>query len=72
LLGGATLYGFIIFHEMKRKPVSDDLARLSRFIADGSLRPHIEVDAPWTQIADAAQRLMHRSFTGKAVLHVGE
>lgn len=72
LLGGATLYGFIIFHEMKRKPVSADLARLSRFIADGLLRPQIEVEASWTQIADVAERLMNRSFTGKAVLHVGE
>lgn len=72
LLGGATLYGFIIFHEMKRKPVSADLARLSRFIADGRLRPQIEVEAPWTQIGDVARRLMNRSFTGKAVLHVGQ
>ena len=72
LLGGATLYGFIIFHEMKRKPVSADLARLSRLVADDRLRPQIEVEASWTQIADIAQRLMNRSFTGKAVLHVGE
>jgi NADPH2:quinone reductase len=72
LLGGATLYGFIIFHEMKRKPVSADLSRLSRFIEDGRLRPQIEVEAPWTQIGDVAQRLMNRSFTGKAVLHIGE
>lgn len=70
LLGGATLYGFIIFHEMKRKPVSADLTRLSRFVAGGRLRPQIEVEAPWTQIGDVAQRLMNRSFTGKAVLHI--
>ena len=69
LLGGATLYGFIIFHELKRKSVSEGLTRLSRFVADGRLRPQIEVEAPWTQIGDVAQRLMNRSFTGKAVLH---
>lgn len=72
LLGGATLYGFIIFHELKRKSVSEDLSRLSRFVADGRLRPQIDVEAPWTQIGDVAQRLMNRSFTGKAVLHVGD
>lgn len=71
LLGGATLYGFIIFHELKRKSVSEGLTRLSRFVADGRLRPQIEVEAPWTQIGDVAQRLMDRSFTGKAVLYTG-
>lgn len=72
LLGGANLYGFIIFHELKRKSVSEGLGRLSRFIADGRLRPQIDVEAPWTQIGDVAQRLMNRSFTGKAVLHVAD
>ena len=72
LLGGATLYGFIIFHELKRKSVSEGLARLSRFVADGRLRPQIEVEAPWTQVGEVAQRLMNRGFTGKAVLHVGD
>ena len=71
-LGGATLYGFIIFYEMRRNPVSADLARLSSLVADGSLRPQIQVEASWTQIADVAQRLMNRDFTGKAVLYVGE
>ena len=70
LLGGANLYGFIIFHELKRKSVTEGLARLSRFIVDGRLRPQIDVEAPWTQIGDVAQRLLNRSFTGKAVLHV--
>lgn len=72
LLGGATLYGFIIFHELKRKSVTEGLDRLSRFIADGRLRPQIDVEAPWTQIGDVAQRLMNRGFTGKAVLHIGD
>ena len=70
LLGGATLYGFIIFHELKSKSVTEGLARLSRLVVDGRLRPQIDVEAPWTQIGDVAQRLLNRSFTGKAVLHV--
>ena len=71
LLGGATLYGFIIFHELKRRSVSEGLDRLGRLVVDGRLRPQIDVEAPWTQIGDVAQRLLDRSFTGKAVLHIG-
>ncbi|MDP9375560.1 MAG: alcohol dehydrogenase, partial [Chloroflexota bacterium] len=41
-----------------------------RLVAAGRLRPHIEVEAPWTAIADVAQRLLDRRFAGKAVLHV--
>jgi NADPH:quinone reductase-like Zn-dependent oxidoreductase len=70
LLGGATLYGFIIFHEFKRYPAAEGLARLARLVAAGTLRPRIEVEAPWTDIADVAQRLIDRRFVGKAVLHL--
>ena len=72
LLGGATLYGFIIFHELKRKSVTEGLGRLGRFVADGRLRPKIDVEASWMQIGDVAQRLINRSFTGKAVLHISD
>jgi NADPH:quinone reductase len=72
LLGGAALYGFIIFHELKHKSVSEGLDRLGRLVADGRLRPQIDVEAPWTQIGDVAQRLLNRSFTGKAVLHIAD
>lgn len=70
LNGGSTLYGFIIFHEVKRYPAATGLARLARLVADGALHPHIEVEAPWTETADVAQRLLARGFPGKAVLHV--
>ena len=70
LNGGSTLYGFIIFHEVKRYPAGVGLARLARLVADGALHPRIEVEAPWTEIADVAQRLLARGFPGKAVLHV--
>lgn len=70
LNGGSTLYGFIIFHEVKRYPAAVGLARLARLVADGALRPRIEVEAPWTETADIAQRLLARGFPGKAVLHV--
>lgn len=71
LTGGASLYGFIIFHEVLAKPASAGLGRLARLVADGSLRPHVSVEEPWTEIGAVARRLMDRDFTGKAVLHIG-
>ncbi len=70
LTGGASIYGFIVFHEATRKSVAEGLTRLARLVADGLLRPQIEVEAPWTQIGEVAQQLMSRSFAGKAVLHI--
>ncbi len=70
--GGLNLYGFILFHEVKHHPASDGLARLVRLIADGRLHARVEVEAPWTQIADVARQLMDRRFPGKAVLHVAQ
>jgi NADPH:quinone reductase len=71
LTGGATLYGFILFHEVLSKPASGGLARLLRLVADGDLRPRIELEAPWTEIGEVAARLIDRDYAGKAVLHVG-
>ena len=46
------------------------LALLAQEVARGRLRPHIEIEAPWTEIATIARRLMAREFAGKAVLHL--
>jgi len=70
LNGGSTLYGFIIFHLLKRRPASEGLARLAHLVAAGTLRPHIAVEASWTDIGDVAQQLLDRRFPGKAVLHL--
>lgn len=70
LNGGSKLYGFIIFHEVKRRPAGEGLARLARLVAEGALTPRIEVEAPWTQIAEVTQGLLDRKFAGKAVLRV--
>ena len=67
---GASLYALILFHELKREPASVGLQRLLRLVADGQLNPHISVEASWTQIADLAQQLLDRRFSGKAVLHL--
>jgi NADPH:quinone reductase len=71
LTGGARLYGFILFHEVLAKPASGGLDRLARMVADGRLKPRIEVEAPWTEVGEIARRLIERSYTGKAVLQVG-
>lgn len=69
--GGVRLYGLILFHELRTvEPAGAGLAVLAAEIARGRLRPHIEIEAPWTDIAAIARRLIAREFVGKAVLHV--
>src|SRR5215204_7016354 len=70
LTGGARLYGFILFHEVLARPASGGLDRLACMVADGRLRPRIEVAAPWTEIGEIARRLIDRGYAGKAVLRV--
>lgn len=71
LTGGARLYGFILFHEVLARPASSGLDRLARMVAEGRLKPRIEVRAPWTEVGEVATRLIDREYTGKAVLQVG-
>ncbi len=68
--GGLTLYGFILFHELKKQGVAAGLATLVKQVAAGALVPHIEVTAPWTEIAAVSQQLTDRRFMGKAVLWI--
>lgn len=70
--GGASLYGLILFHEVRRHPADIALARLAGLVADGKLTPQIAVEAPWEEIATVARDLLGRRFTGKAVLHIGQ
>jgi NADPH:quinone reductase-like Zn-dependent oxidoreductase len=69
--GGVKLYGLILFHELRQvEPAGQGLAVLAREVALRRLHPHIEIEAPWTDIASIARRLLAREFAGKAVLHV--
>ena len=70
LTGGASVYGFILFHEVLSRPASAGLARLVSLVAERRLVPRVEVEAPWTEVGEVARRLLDRGFTGKAVLHV--
>lgn len=70
--GGARLYGFILFHEVLARPASTGLERLLHLLAESRLRPHVSVEASWTEVGEVAQQLLDRGFTGKAVLRVTE
>ena len=69
--GGVQLYGLILFHELRQvEPAGPGLAVLAHEVAQRRLRPHIDIEAPWTDIAAIARRLIAREFPGKAVLHL--
>lgn len=70
--GGVKLYGLILFHELRQgEPAGQGLAILASEVSRDRLRPRIEIEASWTEIASIARRLLAREFVGKAVLHVG-
>ena len=68
--GGARLYGFILFHEIRFRPAGEGLAQLVRMVAGGKLHPQIELEAPFGQIAEVAQKFYNRGIAGKAVLNL--
>jgi NADPH:quinone reductase-like Zn-dependent oxidoreductase len=68
--GGASLYGFILFHEILHRPAAEGLARLVEMVAGGRLHPQIELEASFEQIAEVATKLYSRGIAGKAVLHL--
>lgn len=69
-VGGTSLYGLVLGHELRRSPPRAGLTELAERVAEGALVPQIEREAPWTEIATVARDLIDRRFTGKAVLHV--
>jgi NADPH:quinone reductase-like Zn-dependent oxidoreductase len=70
--GGVRLYGLTLFHELRQvEPAGQGLSVLAREVQLGRLRPHIAIEAPWTEVGAIARRLLAREFAGKAVLHVG-
>jgi NADPH:quinone reductase len=70
-VGGGSLYGLRMYHELRIRPASDDLGLLAQMVARQQLRIPIEAEGTWDDIGDIAQRLLDRQFTGKAVLHLG-
>ena len=68
--GGARLHGFFLFEELAAEPACEGLRRLLALVKTRSLRPHVEVEEPWTEVATVARSLLDRDYIGKAVLHV--
>jgi NADPH:quinone reductase-like Zn-dependent oxidoreductase len=69
--GGGSLYALRMYNELQNRPARDDLDLLAHMVARRQLRIPVEAEGTWDDIADIAQRLLDRKFTGKAVLHLG-
>lgn len=69
---GASLTGPFVLSELRNEPASKGLHRLVALIEDGRLKPHIEIEAPWEQVASVCQQLIEHNFAGKAVLRVNQ
>jgi NADPH:quinone reductase-like Zn-dependent oxidoreductase len=69
-IGRAVLYGLTLFNELDANPASAGLRRLADLVAAGQLVPTISVERPWGEIADVAEALQERRFSGKAVLMI--
>lgn len=70
-IGGASIYGLILFHELARGGGATDLGRLCHEVAGGRLRTEIDLVLPWERAVEAVDALMARHVRGKAVLTVG-
>lgn len=65
-----TLSGLAVFTELHKETAGVGLSRLVGMVSSGYLKPHIAVEAPWTDIGKVALQLIERSYPGKAVLKV--
>lgn len=67
-VGGASIYGFILFHELASEPAGLGLSRLAALVEQGRLRAPVEVEGELDRIGELAQQLEDRRFSGKAVV----
>lgn len=65
-----TISGLAVFTELHKETAGVGLSRLVGMVSAGTLKPHIAIEAPWTEIGSVAQQLIDRSYPGKAVLLV--
>jgi NADPH:quinone reductase-like Zn-dependent oxidoreductase len=67
--GQTTLYGFLLFEEVKRGlPAGPDLGLLAGMVAAGELQTEVELEADWSDPDEAVAALLERRVAGKAVL----
>jgi NADPH:quinone reductase len=68
---GASVAGLYVFPELERRAGGGaDLARLAKLVANGELRPQIDLETSWREPKDAIDALLDRRIAGKAVLRV--
>ncbi len=65
-----TVRGLQVFTELHRESAAAGLSRLVGMVSAGTLKPHIAIEAPWTEVGNVALQLIERSYPGKAVLTV--
>ncbi len=65
-----TISGLAVFTELHKETAAIGLGRLVGMVSAGTLKPHIAIEAPWTEIGKVALQLIERSYPGKAVLTV--
>lgn len=70
--GLVSLVGLYLGAELEQRPASDGLAVLLNLVREKQLRPPIEVEASWSEIAQIAARFTRREIRSKAVLHIGD
>jgi NADPH2:quinone reductase len=68
--GRVSLMGFYLGSELKQRPACEGLALLVELVADKRLRPPIEIETSWSEIARIADRFTRREIRSKAVLHI--
>ncbi|MCL4535722.1 MAG: zinc-binding dehydrogenase, partial [Bacteroidetes bacterium] len=66
----SSLYKMLVFTEVSREPASEGLARLAQLVAEGRVKPHIDVEEGWSRIGQVAEDLLQRRISGKAVLNM--
>jgi NADPH2:quinone reductase len=66
--GGATLYGFIIFHEARKDPVARDLEQLAALVAAGELATSIDATLPFDEFTAAISARDERKLHGKVLV----
>lgn len=66
--GGASLYGFYLFHEAERVPVGPDLERLAALVGEKKLETHIDLKFRYDELEQAVEALRERRVTGKVIV----
>jgi NADPH:quinone reductase-like Zn-dependent oxidoreductase len=65
--GGASLYGLVLFYELRAESASVGLGRLAGMVAAGKLRTNVELEQPIERIGEVARSMYDRAIVGKAV-----